>query len=72
MSSHRSNSIVPSARGRVGATDLLFSELHVQREERSTDSEEAIAPQQSFLEQLVVVLHITERLDLNTRIWTKD
>jgi hypothetical protein len=25
-----------------------------------------------FLEQLVVVLHITETLDLNTRIWTKE
>lgn len=31
----------------------------------------AIEPLQAFLEQLVVVLHITESLDLNTRIWTK-
>lgn len=32
----------------------------------------AIQPLQQFLEQLVVVLHITETLDLNTRIWTKE
>ena len=32
----------------------------------------AIEPLQRFLEQLVVVLHITETLDLNTRIWTKE
>jgi hypothetical protein len=32
----------------------------------------AIEPLQRFLEQLVIVLHITETLDLNTRIWTKE
>lgn len=32
----------------------------------------AVAPLQRFLEQLVVILHITETLDLNTRIWTKE
>lgn len=32
----------------------------------------AIEPLQRFLEQLVVVLHITETLDLNTRIWSKE
>lgn len=32
----------------------------------------AIEPLQRFLEQLVVVLHVTETLDLNTRIWTKE
>lgn len=31
----------------------------------------AVEPLKDFLEQLVVVLHITETLDLNTRIWTK-
>lgn len=32
----------------------------------------AIEPLQRFLEQLVVVPHITETLNLNTRIWTKE
>ncbi len=32
----------------------------------------AIAPLQRFLDQLVVVIHITETLNLNTRIWTKE
>ena len=32
----------------------------------------AIQPLQHFLEQLVVALHITVTLDLNTRIWTKE
>lgn len=32
----------------------------------------AIQPLQRFLEQLVLILHITETLDLNTRIWTKE
>lgn len=32
----------------------------------------AVAPLQRFMDQLVVVLHITETLDLNTRIWTKE
>lgn len=31
----------------------------------------AAAPLENFLHQLVSVLHITETLDLNTRIWTK-
>ena len=31
----------------------------------------ATAPLENFLQQLVSVLHITETLDLNTRIWTK-
>lgn len=31
----------------------------------------SVEPLKDFLEQLVVVLHITETLDLNTRIWTK-
>jgi hypothetical protein len=32
----------------------------------------ALEPLQDFLDQLVIVLHITETLDLNTRIWTKE
>jgi hypothetical protein len=32
----------------------------------------AIAPLENFLHQLVGVLYITETLDLNTRIWTKE
>lgn len=32
----------------------------------------AIQPLQHFLEQLVLILHVTETFDLNTRIWTKE
>jgi hypothetical protein len=38
----------------------------------ATNSAGAVEPLQRFLDQLVTVLHITEMLDLNTRIWTKE
>jgi hypothetical protein len=40
-------------------------------EEREGTPAGSVEPLKDFLEQLVVVLHITETLDLNTRIWTK-